>query len=211
MTHLFSPFKIRDLIIPNRIFLSPMCQYCSPDGRPHKWHLAHLGARATGGVGLILTEATAINREGRISPDDLGLWNDDQMNQFSEIVSFIKDQGSIAGIQLAHAGRKASTDAPWRGGHPLTPDERGWQPCAPSPIPFTEEHPQPVELNSKQLDSIEHDFVTATQRALRAGFQVIEIHAAHGYLLHQFLSPLSNKRIDEFGGSLENRMRFPSG
>lgn len=209
MSHLFSPLKIRELTIPNRIFLSPMCQYCSPNAVPNDWHKIHLGARAAGGAGLIITEATAVNPDGRISSDDLGLWNDDQTDAFKEIVSFIRQQGSIAGIQLAHAGRKASTEAPWLGGKALESDQRGWTPRAPSAIPFSPASPTPAELSEEELQQIEEDFVNAAERALEAGFQVAEIHAAHGYLLHQFLSPLSNQRKDQYGGSLENRMRFP--
>jgi 2,4-dienoyl-CoA reductase-like NADH-dependent reductase (Old Yellow Enzyme family) len=209
MSSLFSALKLRELTIPNRIFLSPMCQYSSPNGQPNNWHFAHLGARAAGGVGLTFTEACAVNPQGRISPDDLGIWNDEQMNAFRGIVSFIKSQGSIAGIQLAHAGRKASVEAPWLGGKALSHEHRGWQPCAPSPIPFNEKFQTPDELTETDLKAIEGDFIAAAQRAIQAGFQVAEVHAAHGYLLHQFLSPLSNKRSDQYGGPLENRMKFP--
>jgi 2,4-dienoyl-CoA reductase-like NADH-dependent reductase (Old Yellow Enzyme family) len=209
MKHLFSSLKLRELTISNRIFLSPMCQYSSHEGQPNNWHLVHLGARAAGGCGLIITEATAVSPQGRISPDDLGIWSDKQVKPFSELVQFIKKQGSIAGIQLAHAGRKASVDAPWRGGKALKQSERGWTPSAPSPISFAENHPTPHELTSSDLERIEEDFSQAAERALKAGFQITEVHAAHGYLLHQFLSPLSNKRTDEFGGVLENRMKFP--
>lgn len=186
-----------------------MCQYSSLDGTPNKWHLTHLGTRAIGGVGLIITEATAVSAQGRISPDDLGIWSDEHIKPFSELVQFIKSQGSTVGIQLAHAGRKASVDAPWRGGKALSQSERGWQPCAPSSIPFADNHPTPHELTASDLEQITEDFCLAAERALKAGFQIVEVHAAHGYLLHQFLSPLSNRRTDEFGGSLENRMKFP--
>lgn len=209
MSHLFTPLKFRNLTIPNRVFLSPMCQYSSPDGSPNDWHKVHLGSLAAGGSGLILTEATAVSPEGRISPDDLGLWNDDQEKAFREIVAFIRQRGGIAGIQLAHAGRKASTAAPWTGGGPLGPDQRGWTPFAPSPLPFSGGYPVPRQITDADLDRIEKDFVSATRRALNAGFQIVEIHAAHGYLLHQFLSPLSNRRADGYGGSLDNRMKFP--
>lgn len=209
MSHLFSPLKLRELTIPNRIFVSPMCQYSSPDGKPNNWHLVHLGTRAVGGAGLVITEATAITPEGRISPGDLGIWSSEHVEAFVPIVDFIKAQGSTAGIQLAHAGRKASTEAPWRGGKPLKLEQQGWQPLAPSPIPFASGHPIPREATTKDLDEITDQFATATCRSLEAGFQIVELHAAHGYLLHQFLSPLSNCRKDEFGGSLENRMRFP--
>lgn len=209
MSQLFSPLQLRSLTIPNRIFLSPMCQYSSPDGRPNDWHLVHLGSRAVGGSGLIMTEATAVNPEGRISPDDLGIWNEAQKDAFKTIAAFIRNQGGIAAIQLAHAGRKASVDAPWRGGKPLDSKNRGWLPRAPSALPFAAGHAIPQELSPMDLESLEADFIAAAQRALEAGFQVLELHSAHGYLLHQFLSPLSNRRSDAFGGSLENRMRFP--
>ncbi len=209
MSRMFSPIQIRELTIPNRIFMSPMCQYSSPDGCPNDWHLAHLGSRAVGGAGLIMTEATAISVEGRISPDDLGIWSDAQAEAFVKLVNFVRAQGAIAGIQLAHAGRKASVAAPWLGGQPLDSKNRGWQPCAPSPLPFASGHQAPRELTLADLDAIHDQFSAATHRAHRAGFQIVELHAAHGYLLHQFLSPLSNRRTDEFGGTLENRMRFP--
>ncbi len=209
MSRLFSPLKLRELTIPNRIFVSPMCQYSSPDGKPNDWHFVHLGSRAVGGAGLVITEAIAITPEGRISPDDLGIWSDDHAEALTTSVNFIKKQGSVAGIQLAHAGRKASVAAPWLGGGPLNLDDRGWQPLAPSAIPFTPDHQTPREASVDDMNSITQQFAEATRRSLKAGFQVVELHAAHGYLLHQFLSPLSNIRNDDFGGSLENRMRFP--
>ena len=209
MSQLFTSLKLRELVIPNRIFVSPMCQYSSPDGKPHNWHLVHYGGRAVGGSGLVITEAAAIAPEGRISPDDLGIWNDEQAQAFISVVDFIKAQGSIAGIQLAHAGRKASVAAPWLGGTPLSTDNRGWQPLAPSAVPFAADHQTPREVTIEDLDSIDKQFAEATRRSLQAGFQVVELHAAHGYLLHQFLSPISNGRKDDYGGSLENRMRFP--
>ena len=209
MSSLFSPLQLRDLMIPNRIFLSPMCQYSSPDGKPNNWHFVHLGARAIGGVGLIMTEATAICPTGRISPDDLGIWNEEQSAAFQPLVEFIKSRGSVVGIQLAHAGRKASVAAPWLGGQSLNEQQRGWQPLAPSPIPFSSGHQRPHELTVEELNQIEDQFAAAAERALSAGFQIAEVHAAHGYLLHQFLSPLSNRRTDDFGGNLENRMAFP--
>ncbi|MDX2480577.1 MAG: NADH:flavin oxidoreductase/NADH oxidase [Desulfuromusa sp.] len=209
MSPLFSPLKLRELTIPNRIFVSPMCQYSSPDGKPNNWHLVHLGTRAVGGAGLVITEAASISPEGRISPEDLGIWGDEHAEAFKPSVDFIKEQGSIAGIQLAHAGRKASVEVPWLGGKPLDLDQRGWQPLAPSSIPFAPGHPIPRSASADDLNKITQQFTEATRRSLQAGFQVIELHAAHGYLLHQFLSPLSNCRKDEFGGSLENRMRFP--
>jgi len=209
MNHLFSPLKLRDLTIPNRIFVSPMCQYSSSNGKPNNWHFVHYGSRAVGGAGLVITEAMAITPDGRISPDDLGIWNSEHAEAYIPLVDFIKAHGSTAGIQLAHAGRKAATAAPWLGGKPLAPDNRGWQPLAPSPIPFAPGHQTPREATADDLNKIIRQFTEATRHALTAGFQVVELHAAHGYLLHQFLSPLTNQRSDEFGGSLENRMRFP--
>ena len=209
MNHLFSPLKLRDLTIPNRIFVSPMCQYSSSNGKPNNWHFVHYGSRAVGGAGLVITEAMAITPDGRISPDDLGIWSSEHAEAYIPLVDFIKAHGSTAGIQLAHAGRKAATAAPWLGGKPLAPDNRGWQPLAPSPIPFAPGHQTPREATADDLNKIIRQFTEATRHALTAGFQVVELHAAHGYLLHQFLSPLTNQRSDEFGGSLENRMRFP--
>ncbi len=209
MGHLFSPLKLRELIIPNRIFVSPMCQYSSLDGKLNDWHFVHYGSRAVGGAGLVITEAVAIIPEGRISSEDLGIWSEEHSESFTPCVDMIKAQGCIAGIQLAHAGRKASTEPPWLGGNPLNQDNHGWQPLAPSSIPFTSEHNTPKVATTEDLDKINYQFAAATKRALKVGFQVVELHAAHGYLLHQFLSPLSNNRNDEFGGSLENRMRFP--
>ncbi len=209
MSRLFSVLKLRDLKFRNRIFVSPMCQYSSHDGFPTDWHLVHLGSRAVGGAGLVMVEATAVSPQGRISPDDSGIWSDSHAAAFQPIARFIREQGAVPGIQLAHAGRKASTDLPWQGGGPLGPDRRGWQPIAPSPIPFTPDHPIPREATAEDLGAIRNQFVDAARRAQEAGFQVIEIHMAHGYLLHEFLSPLSNQRKDEYGGSPENRMRFP--
>ena len=209
MSRLFSSLKLRELTFRNRIFVSPMCQYSSVDGLPTNWHLVHLGSRAVGGAGLVMAEATAVSPEGRISPDDSGIWNDAHAEAFAPIARFIREQGAVAGIQLAHAGRKASTDRPWMGGGPLGPEHRGWQPVAPSPLPFAPGYPVPRAVTSADMDAIRIQFVTAAGRAKTAGFQVIEIHMAHGYLLHEFLSPLSNQRKDEYGGSLENRMRFP--
>jgi 2,4-dienoyl-CoA reductase-like NADH-dependent reductase (Old Yellow Enzyme family) len=186
-----------------------MCQYSSRDGLPSDWHLVHLGSRAVGGAGLVTVEATAVSPQGRISPDDSGIWSDAHAAAFAPIARFIREQGAVAGIQLAHAGRKASTDLPWLGGGPLGPEYRGWQPIAPSPIPFAPGHPVPRETTVEDLNTIRQQFVDGARRAHTAGFQVIEIHMAHGYLLHEFLSPLTNQRQDEYGGSLENRMRFP--
>ena len=209
MSKLFTHFTLRDVTFRNRVFVSPMCQYSSRDGLPGNWHLVHLGSRAVGGAGLVMVEASAVNPLGRISPDDSGIWSEKHADAFRPIARFILEQGAIPGIQLAHAGRKGSTDLPWRGGGPLTAEERGWQPLAPSPLPFAPGHPVPLELTNAALDDIEGDFRAATRYALAAGFRVVEVHMAHGYLLHEFLSPLANKRRDGLGGSLENRMRFP--
>ena len=209
INRLFSPLKLRDLTFRNRIFVSPMCQYSSRDGLPTDWHLVHLGSRAVGGAGLVNVEATAVSPQGRISPDDSGIWSDAHAAAFAPIARFIREQGAVAGIQLAHAGRKASTDLPWLGGGPLGPEHRGWQPIAPSPIPFAPGHPVPRETTAEDLETIRRQFVDGARYAHTAGFQVLEIHMAHGYLLHEFLSPLTNHRKDEYGGSLENRMRFP--
>lgn len=209
MSLLFTPLQLRELVVRNRIFLSPMCQYSSPDGVPGEWHLVHLGSRAVGGAGLVMAEATAIAPEGRISPYDLGLWSDSQVEGFSRITRFIRDQGGVPAIQLAHAGRKAATDAPWRGGKPLSVEQGGWQAVAPSPVAFAAGFEPPHQLDESELTQVSELFVAAAKRAQAAGFQVIEIHMAHGYLLHSFLSPLANRREDEYGGSLDNRLRFP--
>lgn len=209
MSVLFSPITLRSITCRNRIFVSPMCQYSSNDGYPTDWHLVHLGARAVGGAGLVMVEATAVSPEGRISPDDSGIWLDGHGEAFGRIARFIEDEGAVAAIQLAHAGRKASTAAPWVGGGPLGSEERGWTPLAPTPEPFAPGHPVPREMGKADLDAVEEQFRAAARRALAAGFQVVEVHMAHGYLLHEFLSPLANKREDEYGGSLENRLRFP--
>lgn len=209
MSILFSPLVIRELEIRNRIFLSPMCQYSSPGGLATDWHLVHLGSRAVGGAGLVMVEATAVSPEGRISPDDLGIWSDNHAERLAPITDFIRAQGAVAGIQLAHAGRKAGTDLPWRGGKPLLPDEGGWQGMAPSALRFAPDFIQPHALHDKEIDTIVDQFVSAAHRALTAGFQVIEIHMAHGYLLHSFLSPLSNQRTDDYGGDFNNRIRLP--
>jgi 2,4-dienoyl-CoA reductase-like NADH-dependent reductase (Old Yellow Enzyme family) len=209
MSQLFSSFKLREITFRNRIFVSPMCQYSSVDGLPTNWHLVHLGSRAVGGAGMVMVEATAVSPEGRISPDDSGIWSDAHAEAFAPIAGFVREQGAVAGIQLAHAGRKASTDRPWVGGGPLGPEKRGWQPIAPSPLPFAPGHPAPREVTSADMNTIRTQFVDAARRAKTADFQVLELHMAHGYLLHEFLSPLSNRRMDEFGGTLANRMRFP--
>ncbi|MFF7729019.1 NADH:flavin oxidoreductase/NADH oxidase [Streptomyces sp. NPDC008001] len=212
MTALFSPCTLRSLTIPNRVWMAPMCQYSAEvfgpgAGVANDWHFAHYAARATGGAGLILVEATAVSPEGRISPADLGLWNDTQTQALRRITSFLKEHGTVPGIQLGHAGRKAATDRPWRGGEPVGPDE-AWQPSAPSALPYEEGHPVPDELTVEQIQRIVGEFADAARRALAAGFQVVEVHGAHGYLIHEFLSPLSNRRTDAYGGSFENRTRF---
>lgn len=209
MSQLFSRFQLRDLVFRNRIFVSPMCQYSSDQGMPTDWHLVHLGSRAVGGAGMVMVEATSVSPEGRISPDDSGLWTDEHARAFQRITRFIREEGAVPGIQLAHAGRKASTDVPWRGGGPLGPAQRGWIPLAPSALPFSEGSLMPREMEAEDLSRALEDFRAATRRALVAGFEVIELHMAHGYLLNEFLSPLSNRRTDSYGGSFENRARFP--
>lgn len=206
---LLSPLQIRGLCLRNRIGVSPMCQYCAEEGLANDWHLVHLGSRAVGGAALVMVEATAVTREGRISPGDMGIWNDHHIEPLARIAQFILSQGSIPGIQLAHAGRKGSCEPPWKGGAPLKGDNGGWQTIAPSAIPFNETDSIPKALNGAEIDEIIKAFENAAKRALKAGFQVIEIHSAHGYLLHEFLSPLSNKRKDQYGGDIENRMRLP--
>ncbi|WP_111597606.1 NADH:flavin oxidoreductase/NADH oxidase [Chitinophaga skermanii] len=208
MSLLFSKLTIREVTFRNRITVSPMCMYSSEDGFANNWHMVHLGSRAVGGAGLVIFEATAVSPEGRISIGDLGLWKDEHIPVLQEIVTFIHEQGAIAGIQLAHAGRKASFDIPFKGTRLLAPGEGGWQTVAPSAIPFSEATSTPQALNADGIKKVIKDFVKATIRALQAGFKVIEIHAAHGYLLHEFLSPLSNKRSDHYGGSFENRTRL---
>jgi len=205
---LFDSLKIRDVSFRNRIVVSPMCQYSSTDGFANDWHLVHLGARAVGGAALVFTEATAVTADGRISPDDLGIWKDEHIDFLARVVRFIEQQGAVAGMQLAHAGRKASTAAPWLGGHPISEVDRGWRPIfAPSAIPFSEKHQTPQALDEAGIRGIVRSFGDAAVRALRAGFRVLEIHSAHGYLLHSFLSPLSNRRTDNYGGFFENRTR----
>ncbi|MFJ6017201.1 NADH:flavin oxidoreductase/NADH oxidase [Streptomyces sp. NPDC092952] len=213
MSALFEPYTLRSLVVPNRVWMAPMCQYSAAPEGPETgvatdWHFAHLAARAIGGTGLILTEATAVSPEGRISPSDLGIWNDTQVAAFRRITDFIKSQGSVPGIQLAHAGRKASTAAPWLGGAPVGPEAHGWTPVAPSPLPFDDGHPVPHELTTDGIREVVDSFREAARRALDAGFQVAEVHGAHGYLVGQFLSPYSNRRTDEYGGSFENRTRL---
>ena len=205
---LFDTFAQRSLQLRNRIVVSPMCQYSSVDGLPDDWHLVHLGSRAVGGAAVVLTEAVAVSAEGRISPVDAGLWNDAQAQAWARINAFITAQGAIAGAQLAHAGRKASTAAPWLGGTAVAPENGGWQVVAPSALAFNEVYPSPQALDEAGIAQVIADFRAAAVRALESGFQVIELHAAHGYLLHQFLSPLSNRRTDRWGGGYENRTRL---
>jgi len=209
MSKLFTPMQMRSLTLRNRIFVSPMCQYSCQEGLPNDWHMVHLGSRAVGGAAMVIAEATAVAPEGRISPSDCGLWNDAQAEAFAPIAHFIAEQGAIPAIQLGHAGRKGSVLPPWQGGGAVQEDAGGWQPVAPSALPFGPGSPQPVELGVTDLERIAAQFEASARRALKAGFQVVEVHMAHGYLLHQFLSPLSNKRDDAFGGRLENRMRLP--
>jgi 2,4-dienoyl-CoA reductase-like NADH-dependent reductase (Old Yellow Enzyme family) len=208
MSHLFQPLTLRGLTLPNRIAVSPMCQYSSRDGLPDDWHLVHLGGLAQGGAGLVITEAAAVLPEGRISPEDLGLWTMAQAEGLARIVRFIKSQGAVPGIQLAHAGRKASAFSPWRGRGSVPPAAGGWTPVAPSALPFDADWAVPRALDEAGILAVIEAFMDAARRALAAGFQVIEVHAAHGYLLHQFLSPLSNQRTDAYGGSFENRTRL---
>lgn len=205
---LFDPLTMRNVTFRNRIVCSPMCQYSSIDGFASDWHLVHLGARASGGAGLVITEATAVEARGRISPADLGIWKDEQVAFLERIVRFLREQGAVAGIQLAHAGRKASTRPPWEGGTFIPEREGGWEPVAPSAIPFRPDDPAPHALSAGEIAAIVDAFAAAARRAVGAGFQVVEIHGAHGYLIHEFLSPLSNRRTDNYGGSFENRTRM---
>ena len=205
---LFTPLKIREITFRNRIAVSPMCQYSAEDGFATDWHLVHLGSRAVGGAGLVLMEATAVEPRGRISPADTGIWKNEHIEPLARIARFMRAQGAVAGVQLAHAGRKGSTPPPWQGGGVIRPDAGGWQTVAPSPIPFLAGAPPPHELSAAEIGSIVDAFRAAAGRAREAGFQVVEIHAAHGYLIHQFLSPLSNRRTDEYGGAFEHRIRF---
>jgi 2,4-dienoyl-CoA reductase-like NADH-dependent reductase (Old Yellow Enzyme family) len=209
MSHLFSLLQIKSIILKNRIVISPMCQYSAEDGFANDWHLVHLGARAIGGAGLIIQEATAVSPEGRISPEDLGIWSDAHIEKYKQITTFIQQQNAFPGIQLSHAGRKASVSSPWQGNRKLTHDENGWQTVAPSPLKFrVEEALLPTELDKEGIEKIVADFKAAARRAHQACYKVLEIHAAHGYLIHQFLSPLCNERTDGYGGSFENRIRF---
>ncbi|MBV8517813.1 MAG: NADH:flavin oxidoreductase/NADH oxidase [Acidobacteria bacterium] len=208
MSRLFTPFTLRSVTFRNRLWVSPMCQYSSDDGLPNHWHLVHLGSRAVGGAGLVLVEASGVSPEGRITAWDSGIWSEEHADAFRSIVDFVEGNGAVSGIQLAHAGRKASTDQPWNGGRLLVDGPHAWTPLAPSAIPFRASDPPPHALTLAEIDEVVEQFRRATELALRAGFRVVEIHAAHGYLIHEFLSPLANRRDDEYGGSLENRMRF---
>jgi 2,4-dienoyl-CoA reductase-like NADH-dependent reductase (Old Yellow Enzyme family) len=205
---LFSPFRIRETEFKNRIAVSPMCQYSAVDGHPTSWHLVHLGSRAVGGAALVMTEASAVQEIGRISPVDAGIFLDAHVDSWRPIVHFIQEHGAIAGMQLAHAGRKASTEAPWLGGKPIPLNRGGWTPIAPSAVPFDTGYSVPSEMTLAEIDNVVRDFEAAARRAREAGFQVLEIHAAHGYLLHEFYSPFSNHRKDECGGSFDNRIRL---
>lgn len=208
MAHLFDPLSIRSVTFPNRVFVSPMCEYSSTDGYANDWHLVHLGSRAVGGAGLVLTEAAAVVPEGRISPQDLGLWSDDHIEPLARIVRFIHAQGSVAGMQLAHAGRKASMRRPWEGGGTIPEGAGGWPVVAPSPMPFAPGYATPQAITRDGIRDVVGAFAHAARRAAEAGFRVVEIHAAHGYLIHEFLSPLSNQRHDAYGGAFENRTRL---
>jgi 2,4-dienoyl-CoA reductase-like NADH-dependent reductase (Old Yellow Enzyme family) len=208
MTHLFEPFTLRGLTLKNRIAIPPMCMYMARDGLASDWHFVHYGARAVGGAGLIVVEATAVVPEGRISPADLGLWDDGQVEPLARIVRFAREQGCPMAVQLAHAGRKAGVGRGWEAQRTLSAEQGGWPVVGPSPIPFSSEHATPAELDAAGLRNVVDKFAAAARRARAAGFSAIEIHAAHGYLLHEFLSPLSNQRTDNYGGGLANRARL---
>ncbi len=208
MALLFEPLKIRSVELKNRITVSPMCEYSSVDGFANNWHLVHLGSRAVGGAGLVFTEATAVSPEGRITPDDLGIWKDEHIDFLKTITTFIKENGAVPGIQLAHAGRKASHSSPWKGNKPLQENEGEWKTLAPSSLGYKDTDPCPKEMSKEDINTLIADFAKAAERALQAGFKVFEIHAAHGYLINEFLSPLSNKRSDEYGGSFANRIKI---
>lgn len=207
-SQLFSPLTIKSIVLKNRIAISPMCQYSATDGFANDWHLVHLGSRASGGAGLIIQEATAVSPEARISPQDLGLWKDEQIEKMQQINRFIVSQNAVPGIQLAHAGRKASVSAPWNGNKKLDESQGGWETVAPSAIGYHSNEKAPITLDKIGIQKVISNFKSATKRVVQAGYQVLEIHGAHGYLLHQFLSPLSNFRTDEYGGSFENRIRL---
>jgi 2,4-dienoyl-CoA reductase-like NADH-dependent reductase (Old Yellow Enzyme family) len=209
MTHLFEPLTIKEITLRNRIGVSPMCMYSYTDGVSNDWQVIHLGSRAVGGAGLVISEATAVEPCGRITPYDVGIWSDAHVDPLARVTRAIKENGSVAGIQIAHAGRKAGSRRPWDIGKPRTLDELpGWQGVAPSPIAFNEDYPVPHEMSIKEIKEVQEAFRNGAGRALAAGFEWLEIHAAHGYLLHSFYSPLSNQRSDEYGGSFENRIRF---
>jgi len=208
MSALFTPLTIRELTLRNRIAVSPMCQYSSQDGFANDWHLVHLGSRAVGGAALVIMEATAVEARGRISPQDHGIWKDEHIPFLARIAAFLRQQGAAAGIQLAHAGRKASTWRPSEGSGVVPPEAGGWETVAPSPIAFQPDYPFPKALTPTEIGNIRESFAAAARRALAAGFQVVELHFAHGYLMHEFLSPLSNQRNDEYGGPFEHRIRF---
>jgi 2,4-dienoyl-CoA reductase-like NADH-dependent reductase (Old Yellow Enzyme family) len=205
---LFTPFRVREIELRNRIVVSPMCEYSAKEGHPQPWHMVHLGSRAVGGAGLVMTEASAVEPRGRISAADAGIYDDAHIASWRPITEFVKGQGAVVGMQLAHAGRKGSTAVPWAGGKGVSIAEGGWEPVGPSALPFDAGYPLPHALEKDEIRAVVAAFRKAAQRALAAGFQVIEIHGAHGYLIHEFLSPLCNSRNDEYGGALENRMRF---
>lgn len=209
MSSLFSPLRLRELEFRNRVFVSPMCQYSCTDGFASPWHLVHLGSRAVGGAALVIAEAAAVVPEGRISPHDLGIWSQEHATALQPIAAFVRAQGAVAGIQLAHAGRKASTARPWEGGGAVAASDGGWQPVAPSALAFSERYHTPRALSVAEIEALPHQFAAAAERALAAGFELIELHAAHGYLLHEFLSPLSNQRTDAYGGDFDARVRAP--
>jgi 2,4-dienoyl-CoA reductase-like NADH-dependent reductase (Old Yellow Enzyme family) len=208
MSHLFEPLALRGLTLSNRIGVSPMCQYSAHEGMANDWHLVHLGGFAIGGAGLVICEAAAVVPEGRISPQDLGIWSDAHIAPLARVTGFLKSQGAAAGIQLAHAGRKASTHRPWSGSGAVAVENGGWVPVAPSAIRFADDYPMPIELDAAAIAALPSQFAAAARRAVAAGFDLVEIHAAHGYLLHQFLSPLANQWQDGYGGSFENRIRL---
>lgn len=208
MSTLFTQLTIKEVSFRNRIVISPMCQYSSVEGFATDWHLVHLGSRAVGGAALIIQEATAVSPEGRISPDDLGIWKPEHLEKLRAITAFLREQGAVPGIQLAHAGRKASSLSPWKGGRHIPQQAGGWQTVAPSAIPFRDTDDAPIALDSAGIEKVVRDFAAAAFRAVQAGYQVLELHGAHGYLIHEFLSPLSNHRTDEYGGSFENRIRL---
>jgi 2,4-dienoyl-CoA reductase-like NADH-dependent reductase (Old Yellow Enzyme family) len=209
MASLFAEFRLKDAVLRNRIVVSPMCQYSSADGFPNDWHLVHLGSRAVGGAGLVVVEATAVSPEGRITPADSGIYLDDHVEPFARISRFLKQHGAVPGIQLAHAGRKASAQRPWEGGRHIETGQGGWETIAPSAIPFGGDLPKtPREMTPRDIARVQESFVAAARRALAAGFEWLELHYAHGYLAHEFYSPLANRRTDNYGGSFDNRIRF---